>query len=154
MKFKVPIFVLVQLFIIEAGLRIFGFCNAPLFYTSDLYEYMYLPNQNRMRFGNQILINEHSMRSYPLYPKDSIKFLLIGDSVIDGGVMTTHEDLAATMLASTLGIPFNPDQAWDERKQVYKASEHIFKTRNVCQSAQGNKDGLWTTVLVAAVFIT
>jgi arginine decarboxylase len=63
------------------------------------------------------------------------------------------EDLAATMLASTLGIPFEPDQAWDERKQVYKASEHIFKTRNICQSAQGNKDGRWTTVLAAAVFI-
>jgi arginine decarboxylase len=63
------------------------------------------------------------------------------------------EDLAATMLASTLGIPFDPDQAWDERKQVYKASEHIFKTRNICQSARGNKDGLWTTVLAAAVFI-
>jgi arginine decarboxylase len=64
------------------------------------------------------------------------------------------EDLAATMLASTLGIPFDPDQAWDERKQVYKASEHIFKTRHICQSAKGNKDGLWTTVLAAAVFIT
>ncbi len=64
------------------------------------------------------------------------------------------EDLAATMLASTLGIPFDSDQAWDERKQVYKASEHIFKTRHVCQSAQGNKDGYWTTVLAAAVFIT
>jgi len=64
------------------------------------------------------------------------------------------EDLAATMLASTLGIPFDSDQAWDERKQVYKASEHIFKTRHICQSAQGNKDGLWTTVLAAAVFIT
>jgi len=63
------------------------------------------------------------------------------------------EDLAATMLASTLGIPFDPDQAWDERKQAYKASEHIFKTRNICQSAKGNKDGLWTTVLAAAVFI-
>lgn len=64
------------------------------------------------------------------------------------------EDLAATMLASTLGIPFDPDQAWDERKQVYKASEHIFKTRHICQSAKGNKDGLWTTVLAAAVFVT
>ena len=63
------------------------------------------------------------------------------------------EDLAATMLASTLGIPFDPDLAWDERKQVYKASEHIFKTRHMCQSAKGNKDGLWTTVLAVAVFL-
>ena len=63
------------------------------------------------------------------------------------------EDLAATMLATSLGIPFDPDQAWDERKQVYKASKHIFKTRSICQSATGNKDGRWTTVLAAAVFL-
>jgi len=63
------------------------------------------------------------------------------------------EDLAATMLATTLGVEFDSDKAWDERKQIYKASGHIFKTRNICQSAEGNKYGLWTTVLSAAVFI-
>jgi arginine decarboxylase len=63
------------------------------------------------------------------------------------------EDLAATMLATTLGIPFDPNQAWDERKQVYRASGHIFKTKQISQSAEGNKDGLWTTVITAAVFI-
>jgi arginine decarboxylase len=63
------------------------------------------------------------------------------------------EDLAATMLASTLGLPFDSDQAWDERKQVYRASGHIFKTRNICQSAEGNKNGLWTTVISAAVLL-
>lgn len=63
------------------------------------------------------------------------------------------EDLAATMLATTLGVPFDPNQAWDERKQVYRASDHIFKTKHICQSAEGNKDGLWTTVIAAAVLI-
>jgi arginine decarboxylase len=63
------------------------------------------------------------------------------------------EDLAATMLATTLDIEFDPDKAWDERKQIYKASGHIFKTRNICQSAEGNKNGLWTTVLTAIVFV-
>lgn len=63
------------------------------------------------------------------------------------------EDLAATMLATTLGVPFDPNLAWDERKQIYETSGHIFKTTHVCQSAEGNKDGLWTTVLTAAVFI-
>jgi len=63
------------------------------------------------------------------------------------------EDLAATMLATTLGFPFDPNQAWDERKQVYRASGHIFKTKHICQSAEGNKDGLWTTVIAAAVLI-
>lgn len=63
------------------------------------------------------------------------------------------EDLAATMLATTLGIPFDPNQAWDDRKKVYRASGHIFKTRHICQTAEGNKDGLWTTVITAVVFI-
>ena len=63
------------------------------------------------------------------------------------------EDLAATMLATTLGIPFDPDQAWEEREQIYKASGHIFKTTHICQSAEANKDGLWTAVLSAAVFV-
>jgi len=62
------------------------------------------------------------------------------------------EDLAATMLASTLGIEFDPQQAWEEREQIYKASGHIFKTTNIVQSAEGNKDRLWTTVITAAVF--
>jgi arginine decarboxylase len=63
------------------------------------------------------------------------------------------EDLAATMLASTLGIPFDPEQAWDERKEVYQASGTFFKTSHICQSAEGNKNGLWTTVVAAVVFI-
>lgn len=63
------------------------------------------------------------------------------------------EDLAATMLATTLGIPFDPDLAWDARKQVYKASKYIFKTRNICQSSEGNKHGKWTTVVAAAVML-
>ena len=63
------------------------------------------------------------------------------------------EDLAATMLATTLGVEFDPNQAWDERKQLYLASGHIFKTTYTCQATQGNKDGLWTTVISAAVFI-
>lgn len=63
------------------------------------------------------------------------------------------EDLAATMLATTMGIPFDPETAWDERKQLFKASGLIIKTTNVTQSATGDKNGLWTTVVAAAVFI-
>lgn len=63
------------------------------------------------------------------------------------------EDLAATMLASTMGIPFDPNQAWDERKAVYRASGTFFRTAHLCQSAEGNKKGLWTTVVCSAVFI-
>jgi arginine decarboxylase len=63
------------------------------------------------------------------------------------------EDLAATMLASTLGVDFNPDTAWDEREKIYKMSAKIVRTTNITQSAIGDKNGLWTCVLAAAVFI-
>jgi arginine decarboxylase len=63
------------------------------------------------------------------------------------------EDIAAQMLATTLGIEFDPEQAWDEREQVYKASGQIYKTFNITQSAEGDKSGLWTTVIAAAVML-
>lgn len=62
------------------------------------------------------------------------------------------EDLAATMLATTLGIEFDSAKAWEEREQIYKASGNIINTCNICQSAEGNKDGLWTSVIAVAVF--
>jgi arginine decarboxylase len=63
------------------------------------------------------------------------------------------EDLAASMLATTLGIEFDPDLAWDEREQLYKMSGKIIRSTNMTQSAIGNRDGMWTTVLAAAVFV-
>lgn len=63
------------------------------------------------------------------------------------------EDLAASMLATTLGIEFDPELDWDEREQIFKMSGKIVRTTNITQSAVGNKDGLWTTVFAAAVFI-
>ncbi|MCZ7555594.1 MAG: arginine decarboxylase, pyruvoyl-dependent [Bacteroidia bacterium] len=62
------------------------------------------------------------------------------------------EDLAATMLATTLGVDFDPDKAWDEREQLYKASGKLFQSFNVTQSAEG-KLGLWTTAVACAVLL-
>lgn len=63
------------------------------------------------------------------------------------------EDLAATMLATTLGIDVDHNLDWDEREQIYKMDGKILRTLNVTQSAIGNKNGLWTTVIAAAVFL-
>ena len=63
------------------------------------------------------------------------------------------EDLAASMLATTLGLDFDPDKAWDERKQEYKMSGRFVRTQSVVQTAQGDKNGLWTTVIAVAVFL-
>ncbi len=64
------------------------------------------------------------------------------------------EDLAATMLASTLGIELDIDKAWNERKQLYITDKNRqFKSRSVAQTAQGHKEGLWTTVVACAVML-
>ena len=63
------------------------------------------------------------------------------------------EDLAATMLATTLGIDFDADKAWSERDQTFKMAKEVLKTRNVVQSAIGHRKGLWSTVVALGVFI-
>lgn len=63
------------------------------------------------------------------------------------------EDLAATMLATTLGVEFDSDKDWNEREDLYKMSGKIVKTFNITQSAQGDKNGLWTTVIACAILL-
>lgn len=63
------------------------------------------------------------------------------------------EDLAATMLASTLGIEFDVDKSYDEKKELWKISGKIVRTLNLTQSAEGDKNGLWTSVVAAGIFI-
>src|SRR5213082_3842617 len=63
------------------------------------------------------------------------------------------EELAAEMLATTLNVEFDPDKSWDEKKEIYRISNKIVRTANVTQSAVGDKRGLWTTVIAAAIFI-
>lgn len=63
------------------------------------------------------------------------------------------EELAAEMLATTLGVEFDPDRSWDEKKEIYRISNKIVRTMEVTQSAIGDKRGLWTTVLAASVLL-
>jgi arginine decarboxylase len=63
------------------------------------------------------------------------------------------EDIAAQMLASSLGIKFDLDKSWDEKRQQWKISGQIYKSMNITQTAVGDKDGRWTTVFAAAVLI-
>ena len=63
------------------------------------------------------------------------------------------EDLAAQMLATTLGVEFDAETDWNAREQVFKMSGKIVKTFNITKTAEGEKRGLWTTVLAAAVLL-
>ena len=63
------------------------------------------------------------------------------------------EDLAAAMLASTLGIELDENLGWDEKKEIYRISDKIVKTSNITQSAIVKSDGKFTTVVAAAVLV-
>jgi arginine decarboxylase len=63
------------------------------------------------------------------------------------------EDLAASMLATILGVDFDPDKSYDEKKEIWRFSGQIVRTFHTTQSALGDKGGLWTTVIACAVFV-
>lgn len=62
------------------------------------------------------------------------------------------EDLAASMLATTLGVPFDPDQAWDQRKEQWLLSGEIVKTTHISSTAEAQDDGRWVTAVSAVIF--
>jgi len=64
------------------------------------------------------------------------------------------EDLAASMLATILGVEFDPNSSYDERKEIWQISGKIVKTTNITQSAIGDNRRLWVTVVSAAVLIS
>jgi arginine decarboxylase len=76
-----------------------------------------------------------------------------GFGIVERKLSDLVEDMAATMLATTLGIEFDPETAYDDRKEIYNMSGKIVRTRSCVQTAEGNKNGLWTTVVAAAVFL-
>ena len=76
-----------------------------------------------------------------------------GFGMIEDRLADFVEDMAATMLATTLGIEFDPETAYNERKNIYKMSGKIVRTRAAVQTAEGDKNGLWTTVIAAAVML-
>jgi arginine decarboxylase len=63
------------------------------------------------------------------------------------------EDLAATMLASTLGVEFDLDAAWDERKRAYALSNLIVDSQSIAAATAGAPRGDWTCVVAVAVFL-
>jgi arginine decarboxylase len=63
------------------------------------------------------------------------------------------EDLAATMLATTLGIEFDPDLNYDERREIYYFSGKIVESKNITATATVKEENEWTTVIAVAVFI-
>ncbi len=61
------------------------------------------------------------------------------------------EDLAAEMLASTMGLQHH--LIWDEEKEVWRLDDRILLTSNITSTAVVEKPGEWTTVIAAAVLV-
>lgn len=63
------------------------------------------------------------------------------------------EDLAAEMLATSLGVSFDPDQSWDKKREMWEISGKIVETTSTTQFAVGNCNGKWTTVIATAILL-
>lgn len=80
-----------------------GFCDALLYQSSNKYEYILQPNQERKRFGAHLLVNSYSQRSEE--PDSAkVKVLGLGDSVLFGGSWIDHDSLATTLFSKETGI--------------------------------------------------
>lgn len=101
-KFLFPI---ILIFVgVELLLRYyFGFCDALLYQSSDKYEYIAQPNQDRYRFGAHIRSNSYSQRNEEP-DSTKIKILGLGDSVIFGGTWMNQDSLATTLFSLETGM--------------------------------------------------
>jgi hypothetical protein len=88
----------------EIGARSVGLGSPPLSVAHPTIEYLFAPNQDVLRFHNRIRINQWGMRSDPVEKKKSnpteTRVLALGDSVLNGGVLTDQSQLATTILSS------------------------------------------------------
>jgi len=63
------------------------------------------------------------------------------------------EDLAATMLATTLNIAFDADKDYNERKEQYMIGREIVDSTSITVAVNAEAGGVWTTVVAAAILI-
>ena len=81
-----------------------GLGDPPIAMGDAEIDYIFAPNQDCNRFGNRIVYNDASMRCDfdVLTTRPSCRIFIVGDSVVNGGVLTDHNDLATTILQSRL----------------------------------------------------
>ncbi|MGA9379124.1 MAG: SGNH/GDSL hydrolase family protein [Phormidium sp.] len=124
--------VFVLLCILEVGLRSrFGFGN-PLIYVADAeIGYLLGPNQRTRRFGNRIEINEYSMRGGTISatcPESTLRVLLLGDSIANGGWWTDQDKTLSAIMASQIKSTFAQDAF--TKVEVLNASANSWGPRN------------------------
>lgn len=91
----------------ELSLRyILGLGDPALSVAHPEIEYMFQPDQDVRRFGNRILVNQYGMRTQPIspakQPDEKLRVMVFGDSVVNGGNLTDHQQLATTIVQNKL----------------------------------------------------
>ncbi|MGF2037531.1 MAG: SGNH/GDSL hydrolase family protein [Nostoc sp. CmiVER01] len=124
--------VVVGLFVVvEIGLRsLFGFGNPLIYIGDEQIGYLLAPNQRTRRFGNRIEINEYSMRGNPLKKTStpsSLRILLLGDSIANGGWWTDQTNTISTMMMRSLASSTNSSY---QEVEVLNASANSWGPRN------------------------
>jgi hypothetical protein len=120
--------------LLEMGLRsLLGFGH-PLIYVADpQIGYRLSPNQTTRRFGNHIAINRYSMRSPEISstrPDKTLRILLIGDSIANGGWWTDQSETISALLQHQLEGEIKGFKQSFERVEVLNASANSWSPRN------------------------
>jgi hypothetical protein len=124
---------------LELALRwVLGFGRPPLFITDLKSGYRLKPDQRLRRFGNRITINQYSMRSGPLAPTGTtLRIMLLGDSIANGGWWTDDSRTLSSLLAQTLqaSLPVATRSRWvpavaDPPVEVLNASAGSWSPRS------------------------
>ena len=96
----------------EVSLRLaFGLGNPVLSQADPDTGYRFQPNQQVFRFGKHIEYNQYSQRSQPITPekpKGTLRILITGDSVLNGGNPTDQSQTISELLKvklSSSGLP-------------------------------------------------
>ncbi|MEO0536965.1 MAG: SGNH/GDSL hydrolase family protein [Cyanobacteria bacterium P01_A01_bin.123] len=108
--FKLALIVILSLLMLGLGLELLlrwtlGFGNPPLYVADENTGYRFAPNQTVRRFGNRVVINQYSMRSNPITKTpapDTLRILLLGDSIANGGWWTDQQDILSERIEQAL----------------------------------------------------
>jgi hypothetical protein len=123
------------LLLVEIGLRwLYGFGN-PLLYVADSQTgYRIAPNQKVKRYGNRIQINQYSMRGPEISatrPEGTLRILLLGDSIANGGWWTDQAEILSEQLSQQLTAQLNQDWGQSfQRVETLNASANSWGPRN------------------------
>jgi hypothetical protein len=113
----------------ELGLRsLFGFGNPLIYIKDEQIGYLLAPNQRTKRFGNRIEINQYSMRSATIQKvpsRSTLRILLLGDSIANGGWWTDQDKTISSLLMNSLISSSHTQQL-----EVLNASAKSWNPRN------------------------